>query len=208
MYFFIRIGDYPGQGECSGLSHCGCSYCHWCDIHQKQEKGINRIICGNYRRYLGPDHPYRTDNRFGEEERRPPPDARTHADIVRDSLHQKGLRRGGATAATMKDFASTSGVKFWCPFSILPLFNLVWDFLPDMMHVLKGIIHRHLFGLLKGYREPKPPKLVKANNSHPPDERRVRQAVNRRACRVWKKAKTVPIVLMCINTCLCVCRLP
>jgi len=53
------------------------------------------------------------------------------------------------------------GVCGWCPLSILPLFDLVWDILPDMMHIMQGIYKRIIFQLLKGKKAPAPYKPLK-----------------------------------------------
>jgi hypothetical protein len=33
-----------------------------------------------------------------------------------------------------------TGVKELCPLSFLPFFDVVWDFLPDMMHIIPAIM--------------------------------------------------------------------
>jgi hypothetical protein len=38
------------------------------------------------------------------------------------------------------------------------MFDVVWDFLPDMMHIVKGVMHGHLVPLFKGNRRPNKPK--------------------------------------------------
>ncbi len=35
---FDRIGDYPGQGEVSGMAHQGTRACHWCEGSWKKNK--------------------------------------------------------------------------------------------------------------------------------------------------------------------------
>jgi hypothetical protein len=51
-----------------------------------------------------------------------------------------------------------SVVKELCPLTFLPLFNVVWYFLPDMMHIVPAIMKGHLMPLMKGLRYPAQPK--------------------------------------------------
>ena len=60
--------------------------------------------------------------------------------------------------------AKRTGVKAWCPFVLLYLFSVVWDVLPDMMHILKGILHAHLFPLVVSKRHPNKPKPLPAEH--------------------------------------------
>ena len=58
---------------------------------------------------------------------------------------------------------TTSGVKEASPFRFLPFFNLVWDVLPEMMHIISGIWKRHIFAVLLGKRMPADVKVRKQN---------------------------------------------
>ena len=57
----------------------------------------------------------------------------------------------------------TSGVKEASPLRFLPFFNLVWDVLPDMMHIISGIWKRHIFAVLLGKRMPADVRVRKHN---------------------------------------------
>ena len=54
----------------------------------------------------------------------------------------------------------TTGIDRWSPLSLLYLFDIVWDIMPDIMHSIVGIIKDKLILLLGGsekteYKEPK-----------------------------------------------------
>ena len=92
-----------------------------------------------------------------------PPPARTHSDFVQAGLdnevHVRTMRTNPVAARQKKMFLynqpyKTSGVKEASPLRFLPFFNLVWDVLPDMMHIISGIWKRHIFAVLLGKRMP------------------------------------------------------
>jgi hypothetical protein len=58
----------------------------------------------------------------------------------------------------------STGINGWCPLGELPMFDLVWDICPDMMHIIKNLFERFFGSLLRGERIPKPPKKT----FHPP----------------------------------------
>jgi hypothetical protein len=95
----------------------------------------------------------RRDATYGPVEDRPPPTPRTHEGIVRDGLandEHKGYKKDTPYKNT--------GVKELSPLGALPLFDLAWDVLGDMMHILTGIWKRHIFEMLHGNRHPAKPK--------------------------------------------------
>ena len=51
-----------------------------------------------------------------------------------------------------------SGIKGATPLGNIPLFDIIWDILPDMMHVVEGFLKTHLFKLLKGDRSAARPR--------------------------------------------------
>lgn len=177
------------------MTHKGHTYCHWCWVHEPMNPGINRHICGGFRRYLGPDHPYRTDRRFGKRERREPPATRQHAEIIADSLRLDALY----TKKDKSDHVQESGVKEWCALSILPLWNMVWDFLPDMMHILKGFFQRQLVRLFKSKRHPAAPSVLAMKESHSPEEQQRRRSQNNRAMATAVKAHDVRTLISCLS---------
>ena len=134
-----------------------------------------RRVWDNYRAYLPAGHPMRAASGFhGRRCDDPIPPARTHEGYVRDGLaneaHRDRLLDAGLDARRRgifkKDFPyKTTGVKECCPLRFYPLFDLVWDIMPDMMHLGTGIWQRHIFELLKGGRAPAPVKAKKKNTA-------------------------------------------
>jgi hypothetical protein len=59
----------------------------------------------------------------------------------------------------------TTGVKELSPLAYLPFFNLIWDIMPDWMHILPGIWDRHIFSMFHGRRTPAPVKHLKKNTA-------------------------------------------
>ena len=57
---------------------------------------------------------------------------------------------------------ASSGVDGECPLAKVPLFNMVWDFCMDYMHLVKVLLSGHLIPLLKCQRSLTPP-IVAAN---------------------------------------------
>lgn len=54
--------------------------------------------------------------------------------------------------------AKQHGVYGLCPLSSLKHFDIIWDIMPDMMHICKGVLAGHLIPLMKGDRAPAKPK--------------------------------------------------
>lgn len=71
------------------------------------------------------------------------------------------------------------GVKELSPLRWLPLFCLVWDIMPDMMHLIPGIWSRHFLHMLTGARYP---AEVKARKKNTAAENRA-LAADAKACR-------------------------
>ena len=98
------------------------------------------------RRFLPTNDPYRSGGAWGPQERRDPPEPRTHEGIIADGL---------ASATSNEPWDSdnhprkSSGVDGECPLALVPLFNMVWDFCMDYMHLVKVLISGHLIPLLK-----------------------------------------------------------
>jgi hypothetical protein len=43
---------------------------------------------------------------------------------------------------------------------LLPLFNIIWDVMPDWMHIIKNLMLQHFVQLVKGKRKLKEPQWV------------------------------------------------
>lgn len=91
--------------------------------------------------------------KYGDREDRGPPDIRTHAGFVCDAKRNEAYR-GPSIDAPWK----IGGVKELSPLAAYPLFDLVWDILPDLMHIITGIWKRHIFKVFLGRRNPSKPK--------------------------------------------------
>ena len=110
------------------------------------------------------DHPLRQYNRGSatvaprQAEHRPASAPRTHATICAE-----GLTNEQHTAAVLDKVPRTykkdapykvTGVKERCALRFLPLFDVIWDILPDMMHIVPVLWKGHIFKLFNGTRMP------------------------------------------------------
>lgn len=84
------------------------------------------------------------------------PPARTHASIV-----QQGEEERDFTGYKKDSPYKATGVKECSPLRFIHLFNLVWDILPDMMHIMPVIWKQHIFKMFRGMRNPKPVRARK-----------------------------------------------
>ena len=127
------VGDYPGMGKCACMKHAGAYGCHWCKgFFYPHMQGHN--VCIHNRRNLRPNHPYRTDARWGPHERRGPVPLRTTEEV--EALSQEiHVMEGPEKVKKQK----STGIDGLCILFMLGLFDLVWDMMPDMMHITKGV---------------------------------------------------------------------
>jgi len=141
------VHDYPGGCEIhgqlgSGATH-GCIKCHIAGHYL----GPGHMGYLDHRRYLPDDHPFRKDPRFGADELRLPPRARTHETMTEDGAAaarlQKNWRRRvyGAQAALGKH-ASTTGMKNESATASMPGRDDVRDQALEGMHTLNGVVGR------------------------------------------------------------------
>lgn len=147
------LGDYPAQAASAGM-HSKC--CHWCEFKGKRSDEINRTLWCDHRRFLGDQHPWRRDGRFGGLMTDPPPLYRTG-----EATAAAGRRNEQWTRAKNAAPWKTTGVKTQSPLSFLPLFDLVWDMGPDMMHLVLNFFDGHVLPLYTGKRYPAKPKARK-----------------------------------------------
>jgi hypothetical protein len=194
------IGDYPGQAKVCNQKHAGKWTCHWC--MQKFKKGLGNTgsnFASNARRELPPKHPIRGDASFGIDEEDPaenePARLRTKEELQRDGARmdfQDEVELDGEEKKAIKDLIDQTGVNGYCIFILLSLFDVVWDFMPDMMHIMKDIWQDHLLPLFKGANGAKPmmPKMTKLTDAdnNPLDRATVRlkkQTFNKRV-KLWQ----------------------
>ena len=118
-------GDYPAQALVSGTHS---KTCHWCTLKSTAAPEITRRCWGDYRCYLPDSHPMRRDATYGRPETRPPPPSRTHEDFFTHGRAQEEYK-GPEVRSPYKE----SGIKEASILAALPLFNIAWDILGDMM---------------------------------------------------------------------------
>ena len=163
-------GDYPAQAAVSG-THSKC--CHWCCLKSEGAPEINRQFWGGMRRLLPGSHELRrASSAFGPQESRPPPEPLSHNGYVENGLaneaHERLMRLDPQEARKQKKFLYNRpykfhGVKEASPLRFLPMFDLVWDVLPDFMHINTGIMHRHIMEVIRGARTPAAVRQRKKN---------------------------------------------
>jgi len=128
------VGDYPGLGKCAAMKHAGAHGCHWCEgFFYAHSPGHN--VCIHNRRNLRANHPYRTDNRWGPPEVRDPVPTRTNAGVEGKAREIHEMDHEDKAKEKMQ---TKTGIDGFCLFLLLGMFDIVWDMLPDMMHITKG----------------------------------------------------------------------
>jgi hypothetical protein len=128
------VGDYPGLAKCSNFKHSGFYGCHWCKGYFfSHSAGHN--VCIHNRKNLRPNHPYRTDARWGAPETRAPTPLRTKEEVEDQSREISDMVEGPEKARKQ----AATGINGFCLLLLLGMFDIVWDMLPDMMHITKGV---------------------------------------------------------------------
>jgi hypothetical protein len=132
------VGDYPGLAKCAAMKHAGAYGCHWCKgFFYRHSPGHN--VCIFNRRNLKISHRFRKDLRWGPTELREPHPLRTSVEVERQSREISNMAEGPE-----KDRAQTrTGIDGFCLLLLLSMFDIVWDMLPDMMHITKGQFLMH-----------------------------------------------------------------
>jgi hypothetical protein len=143
-------GDYPAQALISGTHS---KTCHWCWLKSTHAPEVSRRCWGDYRCFLPTNDPKRRDATYGPVEDRPPCAPRTHSDFIRHG-QENDTYKGPKIRAPYK----YSGIKELSMLACLPLWNMVWDILGDMMHIIVGLWKGHIIDMLAGKREPAHPK--------------------------------------------------
>ena len=104
-------------------------------------------MCDTMDRWLHPDDPDR--EAYGPEL---PPPARTHREACREAKQSEKSVYGWENKDNHPRYKS--GINNWCPLSVLMKFNMIWDFCPDMMHIIKTWFERLVIGVFSGERRP------------------------------------------------------
>jgi hypothetical protein len=153
-------GDWPGINEAAGTMSAGKCCCHWCQQQFVYSMSLRRFTFCDFGDFLGPDDPQRKPDHGAT------PLPRTHQQMCLDAEASEAFN-GEFNAQDHPRFQS--GVCFVCPLAYLYLFDMVWDFMADWMHISEGYFKEHLIPMLKGNRKPTPP-LIRAN---PGKDRRI-----------------------------------
>ena len=193
--FFLKVillfmqGDYPAQGKASGMMHAGGYCCHWCMHVASNNRGVMRMVSGKYDHYLPQNHPKRGASSPRE------PEPRLHAATCKDALKNQ-MRRDTRVRLNPRDVEMEDktkhirGAKEWCPLAKLHLFDVIWDFVPDMMHLVQGVLKTYIVQTMKGSRAVKVPKPLKTEGFQG-DALAKRNKLNRDALHEYKEAVKV-----------------
>jgi hypothetical protein len=170
-------GDYPAQKIACGYMHAGLYPCHYCSGEASFEPGINRCVEKDFYRWL-PQNDSQRDGREGQ-----PASIRTAASVRMDGLENEGVvtahyqkifdRRGIVKDSTRETLRKRNirGVKWFCVLSLLYMFDVVWDFVYDLMHGL-NVFERAIIPSMKGVR-PAPPKMLLLDKKVRGEDKRV-----------------------------------
>jgi hypothetical protein len=157
LILLMTVGDYPAQAKLTNFLHCGKRPCHWCNMDFAWYLPGHNVNC-NHRTLLPPDHWMREHVDFGRQEvtdhRRC---IRSHTEILQhmEQCDSCELPRNSAAHPS-----KTSGVSGFCSLSLLHMFNMTKDVMPDIMHIDAGVMKLRLMQLMKGEFIPKrPPSL-------------------------------------------------
>ena len=139
------VGDYPGQGEVSGFKHGTPKHgmCHWCEIVGVSDKETGSRKYARFVRWLQQGDPLRGGDTEG------PPRPRTHLRACAQAKENEEWT--GLVKDTPEKF---TGVKWFCPLACLHLFDIIWDFMLDYMHTVKGFWEERVIAVFKGERLP------------------------------------------------------
>jgi len=164
------IGDYPGIAEAAGTMSSGGHCCHWCKQFFPWNYALHRTTHCHFRPFLPQGDSLREANRgWGPEPCIEEVADRTHEEMCDDAEASEAFEGGFDNPAHPR---FSSHVCYVCPLAYLPMWDMVWDFMADFMHILEGYIKRHMLPMFKGERYPAKPDLVR---EHAGTERHVRR---------------------------------
>jgi hypothetical protein len=101
-----------------------------------------------YHRWLHATDPLRGGPGDGVPEGPPPP--RTHEQACREAKWSENSTYGWDNKNNHPRIKT--GINYWCPLSVLMKFNMIWDFCPDMMHIISTFFERLVIGVFSGAR--------------------------------------------------------
>jgi hypothetical protein len=130
------------------MAHQGSKACHWCEGCWPKKRAYRRHCFGGHERWLDQGNPLRTGNDVA-------PADRTPASVARDAK----ASQDSLLFWNDKDHPRrATGVNGVSALSLLPLFNIVWDVMPDWMHIIKNLMLPHFLKVVKGKRKLKQPQ--------------------------------------------------
>ena len=168
--------------------YSGYRSCHWCKVEGRWSHGLCRMVFERHRRLLAANDPVRRDPEYGDAEDDVFPAARNHEESARDGERARAHTTQAYTS-NKHPYRQTS-IRYWCALVILHLFDMVKDFVPDTMHIVKDFFSLHFIPLFKGkrlparYKTPRPTPNVTDGRVTPADK--AKHAQNLAA---WLRAK-------------------
>jgi hypothetical protein len=131
------------------------------------------------------DDPLRRSAQHGPHEERPTPQPRTHDEAVAEGKCSEDYDPDASEAGHPR---SRSGINGSSPFAYLPLFNIIRDVCPDMMHIIVNLF-KHWLPLLSGERNPKKSKKFnRPAEPKPPDEKKMTPARYATQVKAYERA--------------------
>jgi hypothetical protein len=153
------------------------------------------------------------DTATNEREIRGPPRMRTHATATTTADKIDSIIDEDEKEAEIK----RTGIITLCLFSLLHLFDMIKDSMPDIMHIYKNLWGAWLIKAMKGEKENKPPRkpndyktVNKVQIPYTEEQMIPREAAYMLAKSRYTETTAVCVcvyicVLMCLYVCMCVC---
>ena len=119
----------------------------------------------DYRSHTAMDDPMRTNPLYGPAEHATPPLHRTHAEYLENVATIESAVAEGKSNTYISLEQRRYGIIGRSALTYLSMFNIIWDAMPDMMHITSGIWGRWLIPMFKGdliqrNKAPKEPSTV------------------------------------------------
>jgi Transposase family tnp2 len=189
--------DYPAQRLASGFAHSGCEACHYCKDYAPYCRGVSTVVHGDYYRWL----PANDASRLARTDT--PPLERNNEASCQDALQNEAIITDKLqTAAAKNQLTDTrrktvgktdiNGINYWCPLVVLYLFDVVWDFVFDIMHAA-DVFKRIIVPTMKGERAPT--RMTLATAGHEGAELNRRTRINRESESAFQEATQVCIMI-------------
>jgi hypothetical protein len=199
VILLIALGDYPGTGKVAHMHHAGFRACHWC-WHRFDTQNMGHACAVNQRSHLDFTDPYRTHAAFGATEHAARPAFRTHAEYISlgDKLH--AFEEEGKSKTFLENEMKRWGITGKSLLVNLAFFDMIWDIMPCMMHIDKGLWQKWIIPMAKGTliarnKEPRPPATTHTSEGetvkYTAAELIVRNATWSRNLILWQKVENV-----------------